>query len=407
MFSISDYDYSLPLELIAQTAAHPPESCKLLIYDKKTHTIHDHIFSDITTLIDPNTLIIFNNTKVLKARLHFSEISESSELSSHTSKQQLEIFYLNNINNSLYTFNALIKPGKKFKVGKTLQFNDHVSFHIDAITEEWRQITCSHPIQKILQQYGQMPLPPYISYDKSKENDYQPIFASKVGSVAAPTASLHFTKDLISKLQAQGVQTTYTTLHVGLGTFKQVDTKNIKSYNIHAEQIEIDISLFERITIHKLANKPLLAVGTTVTRTLESLPYLWKILQYKYNISSLSKNDWKEDSRFQTENWDKDVFSFWNTLSSDITLEQAKKYIWSLKFQDWNLRLTFKSKLYIYPSFTYRIIDQLITNFHLPKSSLLMLVAWFVGYEQMKHIYDHAISQQYRFYSFGDAIRIK
>ena len=122
-----------------------------------------------------------------------------------------------------------------------------------------------------------MPLPPYISYDKSKENDYQPIFASKQGSVAAPTASLHFTKKLISQLQTQGVQTLYTTLHVGLGTFKQVDTSDIKNYAIHAESIEIDTALFSRIAEHKSQNKPLLAVGTTVTRTLESLPYLWKI----------------------------------------------------------------------------------------------------------------------------------
>ena len=137
---------------------------------------------------------------------------------------------------------------------------------------------------QVLEQYGQMPLPPYISYDKSKENDYQPIFASKQGSVAAPTASLHFTKELISQLQTQGIQTFYTTLHVGLGTFKQVDTSDIKNYDIHSEHIEIQKDIFSRIAEHKSQNKPVLAVGTTVTRTLESLPYLWKVLRAQDNI---------------------------------------------------------------------------------------------------------------------------
>ncbi len=380
MFDLSDYDYTLPPELIAQTATHPPSSCKLLIYHKKTQSITDAVFSDLSIYIKPSTLIFFNDTKVIKARLVF---------------QGLEIFYLNALDT--YRFHALVRPWRKFKVGKTLHFHDNVSFHVDALTTEWRQLTCSHPIASVLEKYGQMPLPPYITYDTSKEKDYQSIFASKQGSVAAPTASLHFTSELIDQLHAQGVQTMHTTLHVWLGTFKQVNTSNIKNYDIHAESIEIDANIFSRIATQKIAHHPILAVGTTVTRSLESLPYLWKRLQdcdmQTFSILSSKLSPKTQDFR--------------NQLTQDISLADAHQTIFDIQYHPQTHQICFSSKLFLYPGKTFFIIDELITNFHLPKSSLLMLVAWFIGYEQMKKVYQHAIDKKYRFYSFGDAMWIQ
>lgn len=418
MFSLSDYNYTLPPELIAQTPAHPPESCKFLVYDKIKKTTEDRIFSDLPQLIDPNTLIIFNNSKVIKARLILQKgiLPLSRGEGAGGWGWALEIFYLNSL--SSHTFNALIRPGKKFKRGNTIHFNENIHFTVDKRTEDGRQLTCNQPILEVLEQYGQMPLPPYIKYEEDKADPYQPIMAEKEGSVAAPTASLHFTQNLIKQLVSQGVQTAYTTLHVWLGTFKQVDTEEIKKYNIHAETIEIDLSLFERIAQHKEQNKPILAVGTTVTRTLESLPYLRKILQsndqeitWQNNRVTLwqgGQDIWIEWMSFEGfEKLPLQTISFRNHLTTNITLDQAKIYIWGLKLKAWSLELIFSSTLYIYPGFTYKILDQLITNFHLPKSSLLMLVAWYIGYKEMKQVYEHAISEKYRFYSFGDAMLIK
>lgn len=306
-----------------------------------------------------------------------------------------EVFYLSSL--TPHTFEALVRPGKKRKVGHTIQFTDEISFSVDKITEEWRQLTCSHPIQEVLETYGQMPLPPYISYDETKADPYQPIFASKAWSVAAPTASLHFTQDLMDKLVTQGVEIAYTTLHVWLGTFKQVDTTDIKTYDIHSETLEVDISLFARIAAQKLTNKPLLAIGTTVTRTVESLPYLWKILYTDHQATLLSNIDTSTQQS---------VIDFRNSLTIHISLQEAEIYIHQITFPTSDI-CQLSSTLFLYPGRPFYVIDQLITNFHLPKSSLLMLVAWYIGYEQMKQIYEHAITEQYRFYSFGDAMWIR
>ena len=370
MHSLSDYDYTLPSELIAQTPADPPESCRFLVVDKDSWSMQDHIFSDITTLIDPDTLIVFNNSKVLKARLPLSD--------------WWEIFFLCALDT--YTFSALVRPGKRFMVWSTIPYNDEVSFYVESISEDGRILTASQPIFEVLETYGQMPLPPYIEYDESLAEPYQPVFASEAGSVAAPTASLHFSDELIQQLQSQWVQTLYTTLHVWLGTFKPVNNEDIKKYDIHAETIQIDSDIWSRIASHKMENKPLLAVGTTVTRTLESLPYLW--VAYNKNITC-----------------DTETTTYRNTLTQHITLQEAQKYILTPTQHQWQIH--FESKLFLYPGRPLYIIDQLITNFHLPKSSLLMLVAATIGYDQMRTIYDHAIQQQYRFYSFGDAMWIK
>ena len=389
MHLLEDYDYTLPEHLIAQTLASPPESCRLLVYEQSNKNISHHIFSDITDLIDDETLLVFNNTKVVKARLIFHEYV--SDLA-----KEPEIFYLSSID--AYTFHAFVAPGKKFPIWWTISFNKEISFTIDKLTHEWRILTCSHPILEVLDTYGQMPLPPYIDYNEEKAAPYQPIFAENEWSVATPTASLHFSKELLSKLHTQWIQTAFTTLHIWLGTFKQVDVEAIEEYAIHDELCVVDISLFERLAAHKLKWKPILAVWTTVTRTLESLPYVWKSLRKSSSVKGNNISVSKEAQDYR------------NTLTQDISVSQAAEYIQNITIHknNWShASITFSTKLFLYPGKPLHIIDELITNFHWPKSTLLMLVAAFIGFDEMKHIYKTAIEHAYRFYSFGDAMWLK
>ena len=233
-----------------------------------------------------------------------------------------------------------------------------------------------------------MPLPPYIWYDKSKEKDYQTVFAEQAWSVAAPTASLHFTDRVLSTLSAIWVDTATCLLHVWLGTFKQVDVEDITDYDIHSEQAEVTTQLFETIAAKKIANHPVIWVGTTVTRTLESMPYLWAWLpDEEKSRCSQAAAIWRDN------------------LTSTITQEKTTQYIKSVTPTKTGRKID--TALYITPWSTFYVIDELITNFHLPKSSLLMLVAAFVWYKQMRALYDHAIATSYRFYSFGDAMYLK
>lgn len=260
-----------------------------------------------------------------------------------------------------------------------------VTFTVTATTEDGRIISCSHPILDVLEQYGQMPLPPYIVYDPNDAEHYQPDIANhdKPWSVAAPTAALHFGQSLLDQLHTQAIDHATVTLHVGIGTFKTVDVEDITTYQIHEEVCEISFALLDRIADQKLAQKPLLAVWTTSTRTLESLPYVWQQL-----------------SQEQKQRVAPSTRTFWDLVTAE--LEDTKKYILDLICTDsW---CTFACRLYIYPWFTFRVINGLITNFHLPRSSLLMLVAWYIWYDAMKNIYAHAIDHQYRFYSFGDGM---
>lgn len=377
MYHLDDYDYDLPEERIAQHATHPPESCKLLYYDQSKDQITDLHFFDLPDLLDPSTLIIFNNSKVVKARIYFLDING-------------EILFLRR--HGTDTFEALVRPGKKRKKGQVYFLPDTtISFSVVDDTPEGRLLSCSHDIYSVMEDYGSLPLPPYIDYTVSKEADYQPVVAQddKPWSVASPTAALHFSSELMDKLQTQGHNIGFVTLHVGLGTFKSVDVDDITSYAIHDERAEISRSLFALLAQHKTAQKPLLAIGTTSTRTLESLPYLRKALT-EHQQSMIA---------------DDVTISFRNQISTDISDEQRKQYLANIQVHESSI--TFSTTLYIFPWFTFRIIDQLITNFHLPKSSLLMLVAWFIGYDSMKKLYQHAVAGTYRFFSFGDAMLLK
>ena len=395
IYNLNAYDYPLPEKLITQKPANPPDNCKLLIVEKLNPlSLKDEIFKNIPNYLSWNEIFFFNNTKVIKARIYLNNqnlklINRNWNISTI---KDWEILFLDKIDDN--TFKAIVRPWKKFKVWNKLIFDDKVILKIIDYIPEWRIIKSSIPIQELFKLYWHLPLPPYIKFEEEKEKYYQSIFALKPGSIAAPTASLHFTPTLIQKIKNKGCKFEYTTLHVWLGTFKKVDVENITKYNIHEEIAEINTQLFEKIAKYKLNKNPIIAVGTTVTRTLESLPYLWKYLKINNILENLNLSE--------------KTIQFWNDLTKDITNKDS-----IIKFSPNLLKtypsldfLTFKTKLYIYPWFTFKIIDQLITNFHLPKSSLLMLVAAFMGYENMKKTYQYAIEKKYKFFSFWDAMRI-
>jgi S-adenosylmethionine:tRNA ribosyltransferase-isomerase len=280
----------------------------------------------------------------------------------------------------------MVFPWKKFNIWTTIYLTENIKIHIKKISYEGRIIEVEWGnFENILKDYWQMPLPPYIEYTKEKEEPYQPIFASKPWSTASPTASLHFTSNLLEELKKKWITQHYTTLHIWLGTFKIVEVSNIEKYDIHTEITEIEADIWDKIYKAKLKWK-ILATWTTVTRTLESLPYLYKKIENSLTLSN-------------------QVRKFWEWISNNITEKQYDNFIKTVTNQ-WK-EIQFETKLFIYPWFSFKIIDELITNFHLPKSSLLMLVAWFMWHKNMFDCYNFAIQNNYRFFSFGDVMYIR
>jgi len=380
LLNLESYNYNLPKELIAQNVIEPADECKLLYC--KWNNIKDLIFKDIEHLIWENDVLFLNNSKVIKARIksdeniNFKFIWQDWNISECN---KCEIFFLKEKWKN--EFEALIYPWKKFKIWKQIDINGY-KFEIIWNTEEWRVIKYlwEESVIEVFDKLGNMPLPPYIEYKKEKEAAYQPIFAQTSWSVAAPTASLHFTDKLLENLKEKWVKLMYSTLHIWLGTFKVVDVENIQNYDIHSETIQIPLNIFEKIWNLKENWKNLIAVWTTATRILESLPYLYK----KLDINN----------------------KYFDKLTKNITLDQVNKFIsWDILINNWII--SFDTKLFIYPWFKYKLIDKLITNFHLPKSSLLMLVSAFMWYENMIKTYEHAIKYKYRFFSFWDAMMIE
>jgi len=452
---LSAYDYILPKEFIAQKAHKPADKCKLLYCKIKNNNIvlKDLVFKDILNLISKNDVLFFNNSKVIKARiigdywwfvkwlsedhknlhkadkvkffiiknwqekecknceiLFLSKINENNiwEIQMKSDKEKIKNRYTKVVsqykktyseinskwqNHQISVFEALVKPGKKLKpwVKVKILADKEYWFEIIDYTPNGRIIKYlwEDDIFDVLEKIWKIPLPPYIRYSKKKEKTYQPIQARKAGSVAASTASLHFTTRLFKKLNQKWVKILESTLHIWIWTFKTVDVEDITNYDIHQEKVEIPLNIFEEIWNLKQQWKNIIAVGTTVTRILESLPYLYKVLQ-----------------KINSEDYQKIKNLFFENLVKSISQDEVKKFIPSKPVIS-NWQISFYTKLYIYPGFKYKLIDKLITNFHLPKSSLLMLVAAFMWYENMKIAYQHAIKNNYKFFSFGDAMFIE
>ena len=330
-YSLSDFDYHLPEELIAQKPAVPRDHSRLLIYNRNTGIITDDYFYNIGKYLPEGTSLVVNNSKVEKCRLLFQN-------------GKMEIFVTKSINNKVVQ--AMVRPGKKFKRGKTTELIENVTAKtLDVAEDGIRTIELSHSLDHpSLEPYKYTPFPPYIERDESLAGRYQTVFAKDEGSKAAPTAGLHFTPELLKSLSNQGIEKKEVTLHVGLGTFAPVKAESIDQHIMHSEWYQITGEQADYLN----RSESITAVGTTSVRVLESAP--------------------KENGRFIASSGETDIF--------------------------------------ITPGYSFKSTDHLITNFHLPKSTLLMLISAFAGFDEVKRIYRHAINEKYRFYSFGDAMLI-
>ncbi len=383
MYARSDYEYTLPPELIAQEAIHPHHDARLMVIDRESGRISDEsTFWNLDRYIPSDRVIFFNNSRVLRARIRLKDIRiEWPDGRGEYIKNGEILFCQKQVDGG---FEALVRPGNRFKVGTKI-FLGKGYLKVTGLSESGRYMRAyEETIESLMETYGELPLPPYIEYRASKEEDYQTTFAEKDGSVAAPTASLHFTWDLLEKLP---YQKEYITLHVGLWTFKGIDTPDIRDYHIHSERIEIPLEVFEKIAKLKTAWKKILAVGTTVCRTLESLPYVWTELQ-KEKLGAFTK----------------ETILYWENITGD---KASESYISCLSLEKKSMSIFFSTEIYIYPGTDFLIVDDLITNFHLPESSLLVLVGSFMWYDTMLEAYQKAIAGRYRFFSFWDGMYIR
>ena len=339
---VEDFDYYLPEELIAQTPLAKRDSSRLLVLDKKTGEYEDKHFYDIVDYLEEGDTLVLNDTKVLPARL----IGEKEE-----THAVIEVLLLKNIAGD--DWECLVKPARRIKVGTTVTFgNGKLKARcIKEMDEGIRHFTFEYSgiFLEVLEELGTMPLPPYIHEKLADQSRYQTVYAKEVGSAAAPTAGLHFTKELLAKIENKGVHVAYVTLHVGLGTFRPVSVDKIEEHKMHSEYYHMTGEVADLLNKTKKEGHRIIAVGTTSTRTLETI-------MTKYG-----------------------------------------------KFQEcsgW-------TDIFIYPGYTFKGISALITNFHLPKSTLVMLVSALATRKNILNAYKHAVDEKYRFFSFGDAMFIQ
>ena len=339
---VEDFDYYLPEKLIAQTPLEKRDTSRLMVLDKATGKIeHKHFYNIVDYLEEGDTLVL-NDTKVLPARL----IGEKEE-----TKAVIEILLLKNISGD--DWECLVKPARRIKVGTIVTFGSG-KLKAKCIKEEpegIRHFTLIYDgiLMEILEHLGTMPLPPYIHEKLKDQSRYQTVYAKEIGSAAAPTAGLHFTKELLEQLTKKGVNIAYITLHVGLGTFRPVSVDKVEEHEMHSEYYQMTKETAELLKKTKENKKRIIAVGTTSTRTLETI-------MTKYNEFT------------ECSGW---------------------------------------TNIFIYPGYKFKAIDALITNFHLPKSTLVMLVSALAGRENILNAYKTAVQEEYRFFSFGDAMLIK
>lgn len=336
-----EFFYDLPEHLIAQTPLKDRSSSKLLLLNKDKGNIKHTVFKNIIDYIDKDDVIVFNNTRVLPARLY----GIKKDTGAH-----VEILLLKRY--SLKKWQVIVKPAKRLKKGSIVSFGDDLILMtiLDEFDEGIRDVEFSYDgvFEDIISQIGFMPLPPYIKEKLQDKERYQTIYSKINGSSAAPTAGLHFTKELIASLAQKGVQIEYLTLHVGLGTFRPVKVEEVTDHVMHSEHYIIDESTAQRLNDAKKKGKKIIAVGTTTVRTLES------------------------------------------AVNSDNLLE---------KLED-------DTSIFIYPPYDFKFVDSIITNFHLPQSTLIMMISAFTGKEKVFNAYNEAIKNQYRFFSFGDSMFI-
>lgn len=343
MLTTEDFDFDLPEELIAQTPLQERTASRLLVVDHQTGAIADKHFHDILDELNPGDALVMNDTRVLPARIY----GEKPDTGGH-----LEVLLLTNLEGD--TWETLIKPAKRAKVGTEISFGDG---RLKAVVKEelehgGRIVTFQYEgiFLEILESLGEMPLPPYIKERLEDPERYQTVYAKENGSAAAPTAGLHFTKELLEEIAAKGVELVYLTLHVGLGTFRPVSVDNIAEHHMHSEFYRLTPAAAEKLRAVKAKGGRIVAVGTTSIRTLETIGT-------KFNGEIKADSGWTD--------------------------------------------------IFITPGYQFKVVDAFSTNFHLPKSTLVMLVSAFAGRELILDAYQHAIEEKYRFFSFGDAMFVK
>jgi len=336
---LEEFRFDLPDELIAKFPASPRDHSRLLVINRKNRSLQHHHFYDLPKFLLPSDLLVLNNTKVLPARLFGND----------SNGKQFEVFLLKSSSESKLSWHCLVRPGKKVRDGIRLFFDNGGKGDVQPLCEQTFEITFSleknQNIMDWLFETGNSPLPPYIKRkaDLNDKSTYQTVYAKNSGSVAAPTAGLHFTDNLIANLQSKGIETAEVTLHVGYGTFSPIRAENILEHKMHTEEYEIPQSVLTKINLAKKSGRRVVAVGTTSLRTLESYP---------------------------------------------------------------DLGPRGSTNIYITPGYELKIANGLITNFHLPESSLYVLVASLLGIDFCRAVYQEAISHKYRFYSYGDAMLI-
>ncbi|MFD1403034.1 tRNA preQ1(34) S-adenosylmethionine ribosyltransferase-isomerase QueA [Robinsoniella peoriensis] len=337
----SDFYFDLPQELIAQDPLEDRSSSRLLVLDRETGEIRHQIFKDIAAYLNTGDCLVVNDTKVIPARLFGTKVGTDAKI---------EVLLLKRKENNIWE--TLVKPGKKAKPGTKISFGEGLLMGevIDVVEEGNRLIQFSYEgvFEEILDQLGQMPLPPYITHQLKDKNRYQTVYAKHDGSAAAPTAGLHFTPELLEEIQRKGIKIAHVTLHVGLGTFRPVKVEDVTEHHMHSEFYIVEEDQAKLINDTKKNGGKVISVGTTSCRTLESATDENGILK--------AGSGWTE--------------------------------------------------IFIYPGYQFKMIDHLITNFHLPESTLLMLVSALAGKENIMNAYETAVKERYRFFSFGDAMFI-
>jgi S-adenosylmethionine:tRNA ribosyltransferase-isomerase len=336
---VTDFNYNLPNELIAQHPALPRDHARLLVYDKETGAVEHKHFYDLIDYLKKDDLLVFNDTRVIPARLYGRKSTGA----------KVEVFLLSRINNT--EWEALVKPGKKLQVGSIVEFSEELSCEIIKHTDFGGRIVkfkFDGNFENILEKLGETPLPPYITAKLEDSELYQTVYSKQSGSAAAPTAGLHFTKEMLEKITNSGIETAFVTLHVGLGTFRPVNELNILDHHMHREFYSVSQEAADKINKAKQEGRRIVAIGTTSVRTLEAA-----------GESGVVKAG---------GNW---------------------------------------TEIFIYPGYKYRFVDALVTNFHLPQSTLLMLVSALSSREKILNAYKIAVDNKYRFFSFGDAMFIR
>ncbi|EAC2362774.1 tRNA preQ1(34) S-adenosylmethionine ribosyltransferase-isomerase QueA [Listeria monocytogenes] len=339
---VEDFDFDLPEELIAQTPLLDRTSSRLMVLDKKSGDIKDQHFTDIISYLNEGDALVLNDTRVLPARLH----GIKDETGAH-----IEVLLLKQKEGNAWE--TLVKPAKRIRKGATITFGDGAlkAICLEELEHGGRILEFSYEgiFYEVLEQLGEMPLPPYIKEQLADQDRYQTVYAKENGSAAAPTAGLHFTEDLLAKISAKGVEIIFVTLHVGLGTFRPVDVEDTTNHKMHSEFYRLTEESAERINKIKAQGGKVVAVGTTSIRTLETIAS-------RHDGKLVAESGWTE--------------------------------------------------IFISPGYTFQAVDALITNFHLPKSTLIMLVSALSDRTKILAAYNHAVEEKYRFFSFGDAMFI-